>query len=285
MSAVPKPRRPADPRRFSNEGDGYVLHIPRSAFTINGFREWVKSDGFPDNVRVCFVSGEMFFDFRGTDLDIHVPAAAQTIDGFREWATSDELPEWLRVTFVRGEITINMSKEELETHNKVKTEVMRVLGNLDPDAEVGTLYNEGVRISSRGAEVSNNPDGVYVTWETVDAGRVRLVAARRGEGQFVEMEGSPDWVMEVVSNSSVTKDTRTLRRAYYRAGIREYWLIDARGARIDFQILVCGKRGYVAAPSKGGWQPSPVFGRSFRLTRRPHQRGGWLYRLEVRPVT
>jgi Uma2 family endonuclease len=285
MSAVPKPRRPAAPRRLPNEGDGFVLHVPASAFTLNGFREWVKSDAFPDNVRVCFVSGEIFLDVRNEDLDIHIPASAQTIDGFREWAKSDELPEKMRVTFVSGEIFLDMSKEELETHNKVKTEVMLALGNLDRDAEFGTFYTEGVLISSEGAEVSHNPDGVYVSWESLEAGRVRYVPGRRVEGQLMEIEGGPDWVMEVVSTSSVTKDTRTLRRAYYRAGIHEYWLIDARGVEIDFQILVRGKRGYVAAPSKGGWQQSPVFGQSFRLTRRQHQRGGWLYRLESRPVT
>jgi Uma2 family endonuclease len=224
------------------------------------------------------------FNGRG-DIVIRIPPSAFTINGFREWAKSDALPEWVRVTFVSGEIIINMSKEELETHNKVKTEVMRVLGNLDPDAESGTLYTEGVLVSSEGAEVSNNPDGSYVSWESLEAGRVRFVPGRRLEGQLMEIEGGPDWVMEVVSTSSVTKDTRTLRRAYYRAGIREYWLIDARGTEIDFQILVRGKRGYIAAPGNGGWQDSPVFGRSFRLTRRQHPRGGWLYRLEARPIT
>jgi Uma2 family endonuclease len=244
MSAIPKPRRPAVPPpaepRSVNGRDGLVLRIPAAAFTINGFREWVKSD---------------------------------------------ELPEWLRVTFVSGEIILDMSKEELESHNKVKMEVMRVLGNLDPDAEAGTLYTEGILISDEGAEVSNNPDGVYVSWECLEAARVRLVEGKGREGQYMEIEGSPDWVMEVVSNSSVTKDRRTLRRAYYKAGIREYWLIDARGPEIDFQILVRGKRAYVAAPKKGDWQHSPVFGHSFRLARRQHAWGGWLYRLESQAVT
>ena len=191
----------------------------------------------------------------------------------------------MRVTFVSGEITINMSKEELETHNKVKTEVMLVLGTLDRDAEAGTLYTEGVLVSCEGAEVSNNPDGVYVTWESLGTCRVRLVAGRRVEGQFMEIEGAPDWVMEVVSNSSVTKDTRTLRRLF--PGGRPRILADRRprARRSTFRSSSGGKRAYVAAPKKGDWQHSPVFGRSFRLTRRQHPRGGWLYRLEAQPVT
>jgi Uma2 family endonuclease len=218
-------------------------------------------------------------------LVLRIPPSAFTINGFREWVKSDELPEHMRVTFVSGEITLDMSQEELETHNKVKTEVMRVLGNLDPEADVGTLYTDGVLISDEGAEVSNNPDGVYVSWDCLDAGRVRLVARKGKEGQYLEIEGAPDWVMEIVSNSSVKKDTKDLRKAYHKAGIREYWLIDARGEEIDFQLLVWRKRGYAAAPKTGGWQHSPVFGRSFRLTRTKHRRGGWLYRLEAQAVT
>ena len=91
--------------------------------------------------------------------------------------------------------------------------------------------------------------------------------------------------MEVLSDSSVTKDTKKLRRAYHKAGIREYWLIDARGNEIDFQILVWRKKGYVAATKEDDWQHSPVFDHAFRLTRRKHPHGGWLYRLESRAAS
>jgi len=284
MSAVPKSRRPAVPRpatpRFFDGREGIVLRIPPSAFTFNGFRAWAKSDELPENLRVCFVSGEIFLDLRGEDLDLDIPATARTINGFRKWVKSDEFPDNVRVTFVNGEITLDMSQEELATHNKVKTEVMRVLGNLDPDAETGTLYTDGVLISHEGAEVSNKPDGVYATRESRRAGRGRLVKRKGKAGQYLEIEGAPDWVMEVVSDSSVTKDKRTLRKAYHKASIREYWLIDARSPQIDFQILVWRKKGYVAAPKEGNWQHSPVFGRFFRLTRKKDPDGDWLYRLE-----
>ena len=111
---------------------------------------------------------------------------------------------------------------------------------------------------------------------------MRFVKRKGKEGQYIEIEGAPDWVMEVVSDSSVTKDKKELRGSYHKAGIREYWLIDARGKEIDFQILVWRKKAYAAAPSEGGWQFSPVFGRFFRLTRKRDADGDWLYRLDVR---
>ncbi len=89
-------------------------------------------------------------------------------------------------------------------------------------------------------------------------------------------------MLEIVSNSSVSKDKRKLRQAYHQAGIREYWLIDARGDELEFQILHWRKKGYLAAPRQDGWQRSQVFGRSFQLSRTRDRRGNWRYELAVR---
>ena len=48
--------------------------------------------------------------------------------------------------------------------------------------------------------------------------------------------------LEVVSESSVHKDTVQLRELYWRAGIAEYWLVDARPASPRFDILRHGER-------------------------------------------
>ena len=92
---------------------------------------------------------------------------------------------------------------------------------------------------------------------------------------------APDWVLEIVSESSVRKDTETLRDVYYRAGIREYWIIDARGETIVFQILRWSRADYRATPRRGGWQRSRVFERSFRLERERDDLGLWEYTLHV----
>lgn len=71
--------------------------------------------------------------------------------------------------------------------------------------------------------------------------------------------------MEIVSDSSVRKDTIQLRRAYFLAGIPEYWLIDARGETIDFQMLRSGSERHEPAPIVDGWQFSATFSRWIRL--------------------
>jgi Uma2 family endonuclease len=207
-----------------------------------------------------------------------------TLSGFRLWAGSDEFPEQGRISFLREEIDVDMSNEEPETHVSVKGEITRVLATLNRQLQRGKFYADGVRVSNEKAGVSHNPDGVFFTRDSLQARRVRLVPREGEEGQYSEIEGTPDWIMEVVSDSSVAKDTQRLREAYHLAGIPEYWLIDARGEQISFQILHWRKRGYVAAPVRDGWQRSRVFGRSFRLERQRDALGLWEYTLHVQPA-
>jgi Uma2 family endonuclease len=216
------------------------------------------------------------------NLCLRIPSTIGTLDGFRTWATSGMVPEHLRVTYVCGEIYLDMSNEELETHALVKAEIARGLMNLNRDLNGGKFYPDGVLVSNEAAGVSNNPDGTFISWKALDAGRVRLVPREGAQGQFIEIEGTPDLVVEVVSNSSERKDTEQLRKAYHRAGIREYWLVDARGASVDFQMLHWRKTGYVAAPPRADWRRSRVFDRGFRLVRRRDRLGLWEYTLEVR---
>jgi Uma2 family endonuclease len=82
---------------------------------------------------------------------------------------------------------------------------------------------------------------------------------------FMELEGTPDMVMEIVSKSSVEKDTVLLRELYWRAGIAEYWLVDAREGKQSFQILRFTPEGYVSSPAEAGGLPSKVLGKKFQM--------------------
>jgi Uma2 family endonuclease len=218
-------------------------------------------------------------------LCLRIPCSAATLAGFRAWVKSDGFPEHVRVTFVDGEIYYDMSNEELETHNKPKSEVLRVLMNLNRKLKLGTYYGDGVLVTNEDAEVSNNPDGTFVRRSTLRSNRVRLVPREGAQGQYIEMEGTPDLVVEVVSNHTVRKDTQQLRKAYHRAGIPEYWLIDARGQEIVFAVLHWHADEYRPGPGKEGWQHSRVFKRGFRLVRTRDDMGLWEYTLQSRPAT
>ena len=78
-----------------------------------------------------------------------------------------------------------------------------------------------------------------------------LVPTADGE-DTIELEGTPDWIMEIISPSSVTKDRKNLRYRYHLAGIPEYWLIDACEEELQFDILLHAPEEYVPAEKKNG---------------------------------
>jgi len=210
-----------------------------------------------------------------------IPTSALTLAGFREWITSPEFPEHVRASFINGRVYLDMSNEDYDTHVAVKTELTAVLAPIVRMDNLGMFYTDGGLVTNDAAHVSNNPDAVFISNDTLDLGRARFIPRATGRGHR-ELVGTPDWVLEIISDSSVHKDTEQLRRAYHAAGIREYWLVDARGEEIVFTILYWRKRGYVAAAIKDGWQRSRVFGRDFQLTRQQNDFGLWVYTLRMR---
>jgi len=215
---------------------------------------------------------------------IRIPVGATTHAGFRAWATSDDFPEKLRASFINQEIVIDMSPEELETHNKVKTEIVSTVNWLNAKLDLGELFSDRTLVTNPAAELSTEPDATFVTWASFESGRVRLVPRKDQPGQYVELEGTPDWVLEVVSRSSVQKDTEWLRDAYHRARVPEYWLVDAQYDEISFQILRRRRDRYVAVSSRDGFVRSTVFSRSFRIDRRKNRLGRWTYAMAVMPA-
>jgi Uma2 family endonuclease len=211
-----------------------------------------------------------------------VPPDVCTLEGFRAWASADDFPERVRVTYLDGEVYLDMSNEEINTHIALKTRLIGTLGSLVEALNLGHFYGDGVLLVNEEGRVSNNPDAVFLSRATLETRRVRLVPRRGGEHLYRELEGTPDWVLEVVNDGSVHKDTVRLREGYHRAGIPEYWLVDARGETLSFQILLRRKTGYAASPGRDGWQRSRVFERSFRLERVLDEFGLWEYTLHVR---
>lgn len=208
-----------------------------------------------------------------------IPAEAHTYRGFLKWVMSDAFPEKLPVTYYAGDVRVDMSEENIDSQSDVKTAIYGTLIPLSKALDFGKIYTDGVLLCNEAADVSNNPDGVAAKWKTLESRRLTFIIRRNRRRA---LEGTPDWVMEIVSDSSVGKDLRLLRIAYHRAGIPEYWLIDARGDEISFQILGWRQAGYVPAPSKDGWIYSRVFDREFRLTRVRDRIGAWVYTLEMR---
>ncbi len=109
---------------------------------------------------------------------------------------------------------------------------------------------------------------------------MKLTPKEERPSDAIEILGPPDLVVEIVSDSSVTKDTVDLYRLYFDAGVREFWLIDARDEEISFRLLTRGSSEWQDVPADSdGFRTSDVLGQRYRLTRTAGRRGEWRYDL------
>jgi hypothetical protein len=212
---------------------------------------------------------------------VRVPDWAQkSLKKFRQWFHSDDFPESGRICYLNGEVWVDMSKEQLFTHNQVKQEYNVVVGGLVKMGRLGRYFPDGALLTNVDANLSVQPDGLYASYDSIETEKVRLIEGT--ERGYLELAGTPEMVLEIVSTSSVGKDTEILMDLYWQAGIPEYWLVDVRGERLLFEIYRYTAKGYFATRKREGWIKSKVFGKSFRLTRQPDKLGNPEYTLEVR---
>jgi Uma2 family endonuclease len=209
-----------------------------------------------------------------------IPHPLKDLDAFRQWYDPEQVPAHASVWWLKGEVWVDMSGEQIFTHVRVKTVIATALDTLVEQEQLGLYFGDGVLLSNFAADISGKPDGLFLTTVTLASDRIRLIEGK--DGGFVELQGSPDMVLEVLSKSSEEKDTVILMRSYWEAGISEYWLVDARGDDPLLQIHRYGPRGYTRVRNVGGWVRSTVFGKSFRLVQKARVGGHPNFALEVR---
>jgi Uma2 family endonuclease len=213
--------------------------------------------------------------------DIRVPAWVVDHPSFLKWLRSGAVPEDVRVGYIDGQVRSEPMGERAFAHNQIKTRLARVLDALAETERLGLYFGDGMTFTSEAGGFTTVPDGIFVCRATIDEGRVRLTCCRRGH-RDTELVGTPDLVIEVVSDSSEYKDTEWLMANYWNAEVSEYWVVDAREEPLRFTTHRRGEKGYVAVRRTDGWSRSPVLGRSFRFTQGPEEMGLPTYRFEMR---
>ncbi len=215
---------------------------------------------------------------------LRIPSDALTFEGFRRWAHSGEFPDTGRIDYLAGDVEVDMSPEDLHTHGIVKVAITAGLHALVTERELGEVFADSTRITSPSAKLSAEPDVVVVLWESLQAGRVRyLPAAGKGPDRYTEIEGAPDVIVEVISDSSVRKDTKRLPPLYAQAGVPELWIVDTREREMRFDLQFLQNGEYVSSvPDAEGWLRSERLGAFVRLSRRKTPLSTWSYRLEHR---
>lgn len=219
------------------------------------------------------------------DWHLSIPPVAHSITGFRNWTRSSEFPQRGRIDLLAGNVEVDMAAEDLFCHGHVKGEIYSFLYLLVKHQQLGAVFCDSTRVSSPAINLSVEPDIVFVSHESLKNGRTTFIPkSTQEEGRFIEIEGSPDLIVEIVSDSSEDKDGRRLPIEYAKAGVKEYWLADARGDEMLFCIHTLRDDKYVAATKNAqGYQFSPVFQRYFRLDRLPHETLPWTFNLLATP--
>ncbi|QDT36961.1 Uma2 family endonuclease [Stratiformator vulcanicus] len=180
-------------------------------------------------------------------------------DDFRAWALSEDFPQRGRIDYFDGALEIDMSPEAFLSHGKLKVALTRGLSEAVEDPDRGEVFSDSTLVTVPDVGLSSEPDVGAILHQTVEMGVVRFRQKQGRAGDFIEVVGPPDLVVEVVSDSSVTKDFHRLAEAYFRAGVPEYWIADGRGDAIVFAIMVPGEGEYVeTSTDDGGRQWSPL---------------------------
>lgn len=218
--------------------------------------------------------------------DVVIPADAFEPDGFGRWVRSPEFPESGRIDFLDGTIEVEMSPERLKSHGSLKTALVRSISNIVEGADIGQVFIDRTRLVSADGRLSCEPDIVFVSLEALISGRITLSEPSRDDPEdFLELVGAATLVVEIVSKSSVSKDTRRLPPLYAATGVEELWTVDGRGDSVQLQIQHLLDGIYrIASLDAAGFQESRSLNRWFRIRREPSRVPGiFRYLVDERP--
>lgn len=210
-----------------------------------------------------------------------VPESFPDHSAYLRWLAVTDVPEEVRVGYINGQVWAEAMAERALVHNRIKMAIGETIGPIVRREDLGLYFGDGMLFTSTVAKFSTYPDGMFVSNESIESRRVTLAGAKPDE-EDTRLVGSPDLVVEVVSDSSEDKDTEWLMAGYWNAGVGEYWLVDARKEPLRFTILRRGRKEFVAVRKAGGWLDSPTLGRGFRFVAGKVVFGRPVYALEVR---
>lgn len=213
--------------------------------------------------------------------ELTIPTEIDQLEVFRAWVSElgEDAP---RVHFSRGKVWIQVSPQDYFSHLRLLGAINARLELLARELDLGEYWPDGGWLTNKQAGLSIEPDGFLVLWRTTESGAAQFVE-RPGKGP-IELVGRGDMVLEVVSDSSVEKDTVQLVAGYAAAGFAEYWLVDGRKDPLSFRLLVLQPDGTYAdvQPDREGFLASPVWGRRFRIEVSSNRAGRPSYQLVVR---
>lgn len=137
---------------------------------------------------------------------------------FDAWCDED-----IKAEYIDGEVIIMPPESTLHESGSASLGVL--LGLFVKKNDLGWVALRGaIKIRLR-KNLRRCPDTIFV-----DKARLKIV-------KDTLVEGSPDLVVEVVSQDSIVRDWHEKYRDYEAAGVREYWIVDQLQERLEVYRL------------------------------------------------
>jgi Uma2 family endonuclease len=197
-----------------------------------------------------------------------IPASVVDLQSFREWTKSRDFPRKGRIDYIEGNIEVDMSPSNIQRHGLPKTRVGTFIDTFAQSRGLGQVFIDQTRVVSSDPTLSCEPDILFVSWKRIATGEIIFRPSANPSDNYDQMEidGGPDLVVEVLSPSSILKDTQRLKLAYFKAGVLEYWIVDAMGKMPRLIIFRRGKNGFNAVSAdRQGYLRSGVLGIAVKL--------------------
>ncbi|MBI1390593.1 MAG: Uma2 family endonuclease [bacterium] len=95
-------------------------------------------------------------------------------------------------------------------------------------------------------------DVVLSPTDVVQPDLLFISESRRSIVTEKNVQGAPDWVVEILSPESARRDLGLKKKLYANHGVREYWVADPSSRTI--QVFTLGEQGYelVETAAEGG---------------------------------
>ena len=121
------------------------------------------------------------------------------------------LPEGSAYQLINGELI--MSPAPNLYHQKILNNILILLNNFNSKINFGDIYPSPVDVYFEEYE-TYQPDIVFVSKE-----RSQIL-------KETKIEGAPDLVIEILSESSAYYDLKHKKNIYEKYGVKEYWIVD-----------------------------------------------------------
>lgn len=156
------------------------------------------------------------------------------------------LPEdGLRHEIIDGEHYVNASP--ITRHQRVSYRLILVIGNYLEEHPAGELFHAPLDI-------------VFSRYDVVEPDLLYVSNARSGIVTTKNIKGSPDLLIEILSEPNRKYDEVTKRALYERTGVGEYWIVDpiANAVRV-FRLNAAGRYEHAIELARAGVLTSPLF--------------------------